>query len=143
MRLVGGSNSLEGRVEICSSGSWGTICDRYGYWDSVDAGVACRQLGFAYAGKKLLKTVKHYETSIQLDTFTGAIARRNAYSYYGRGYVSIILSGARCTGTETRLIDCNFRNYRRYYCNHNHDVGAICLAAVTTNVVLQRSKQLR
>ena len=48
MRLVGGQSPNEGRVEICLEGQWGTVCDDY--WGSVDAQVACRQLGYSSAG---------------------------------------------------------------------------------------------
>ena len=48
MRLVEGTNSFEGRVEICRSSSWYTVCDVG--WDNRDARVVCRQLGFSIAG---------------------------------------------------------------------------------------------
>ena len=52
IRLVGGTNQYEGRVEICWNEVWGTVCDDF--WSGFDATVACRQLGFATTGKTLV-----------------------------------------------------------------------------------------
>ena len=46
VRLVGGSNEREGRVEVCSGSMWRTMCDYYYYWSNNFARVVCRQLGF-------------------------------------------------------------------------------------------------
>ena len=49
IRLRDGATSLEGRVEICYNNQWGTVCDDL--WSTVDANVACRQLGFRSTGE--------------------------------------------------------------------------------------------
>ena len=49
LRLVGGSDKYEGRVEICINDQWGTVCDDF--WGNSDAGVVCGQLGFGSSGK--------------------------------------------------------------------------------------------
>ena len=59
VRLVGGVDQYDGRVEICFNEVWGTVCDDL--WSSVDAGVACRELGFPSIGKFQMytRTLKH------------------------------------------------------------------------------------
>ena len=49
IRLRGGLNQREGRVEICYERVWGTICDTQ--WDYREAQVTCRQLGFQSLGE--------------------------------------------------------------------------------------------
>ena len=57
IRLVGSSNPLEGRVEVCYDGVWGTVCSNS--WSADDASVACRQLGYSSLGQyRILYTKK-------------------------------------------------------------------------------------
>lgn len=44
VRLIPYNYRSSGRVEFCRNNQWGTICDNG--WDSSDARVVCRQLGF-------------------------------------------------------------------------------------------------
>ena len=59
IRLRGGQNPSEGRVEICFNNQWGTVCDDS--WSTSDGNVVCRQLGFSPNG-----TIKTYFTGVIL-----------------------------------------------------------------------------
>ena len=51
VRLIDGSTSLEGRVEVCLNNQWQAICARYtSSWTVEDARVVCRQLGHSVIG---------------------------------------------------------------------------------------------
>lgn len=49
LRLVDGANDLEGRVEVCDRGLWGTVCDDF--FGAPEAMVVCRQLGHSDQGE--------------------------------------------------------------------------------------------
>ena len=100
VRLVGGSNDAEGRVEVMYDGSWGTICDSW--WDLRDARVVCRIAGFDGA----------------LD------APRSAR--FGQGSSRVLLTHVSCDGTEDNLADCAHAEIGRYTCSHSRDAGAVC-----------------
>ena len=56
IRLVGGTENSEGRVEICINDQWGTVCDDG--WSSIDAQVVCNQLGYEPQGESSLNNAK-------------------------------------------------------------------------------------
>ena len=45
IRLVGGTLTEEGRLEVCMNEVWGTVCGDT--FTSTEANVACRQLGYS------------------------------------------------------------------------------------------------
>ena len=104
IRLVGGNSYNEGRVEVNYNGEWGTVCDDG--WDDIDAGVACRQLGFGSSG-----------------TAVGSAG-------FGQGSGSILLDSVSCIGNESTLTSCNHLgiNITRS-CTHAKDAGVRCFGA--------------
>ena len=141
VRLVGGSGSHEGRVEICRySGTWNTVCDNG--WDDTDAGVVCRQLGFAYQGNSIKKIGLVLQVLFANDP--GAIARSNAS--FGQGHVSIYYTRFGCNGQESRILNCNYGYYYNYYyyyydyCDHSDDAGVTCRPFTTITSLIEQSR---
>ena len=65
LRLTGtGAFANQGRVEVCNNGAWGTVCDDF--WGTVDASVACRQLGFSRNSECLLLSLLLFYTTVIL-----------------------------------------------------------------------------
>lgn len=103
LRLVGDNQgrSDRGRVEIYVNGEWGTVCDDL--WNTANAAVVCRQLGFQYALK----------------------AARN--SEFGEGKDQrILLDDVQCDGSESSLLDCIHPGVGTHNCAHYEDAGVIC-----------------
>lgn len=45
VRLMNGTITNEGRVEVCINGIWSSVCDAN--WTQHDATVVCNQLGYS------------------------------------------------------------------------------------------------
>eukprot|EP00057_Strongylocentrotus_purpuratus_P020121 XP_011674595.1 PREDICTED: deleted in malignant brain tumors 1 protein-like [Strongylocentrotus purpuratus] len=101
VRLVGGTSDSEGRVEVSYNGEWGTVCDDA--WDTNDASVVCRSLGFAGA----------------LEAVSSA--------GFGRGTGTIVLDDVNCSGDESSLFECSNRGLGVNNCGHSEDAGVRCL----------------
>lgn len=65
VRLTGGSSPNEGRVEYCSNGTWGSVCDDG--WGHRDASVVCKELE--------LPTISMYNPLDSINYFTIIIPR--------------------------------------------------------------------
>ena len=103
VRLVGGSNANEGRVEVYFNNTWSSVC--HNGWDAVDAMVVCRQLGLSYQNAQPV----------------GGI--------FGQGSGEIWLSNVACKGQETTLYECVqiFNPWEGTSgCDHSSDAGVIC-----------------
>ena len=100
IRLVGGADQSEGRVEVFVNGQWGTVCDDS--WSLNNSNVVCRELGFP-----------------------SAIASVTAGSFW-RGEGSIWLDDVRCMGQEVSLLLCSHSNIGESDCIHAEDIVVKC-----------------
>ena len=59
VRLTGGANDLEGRVEVCLNSTWGTVCEDN--WNNINARVVCQQLGHPNEGTRFFLIVLSHQ----------------------------------------------------------------------------------
>ncbi|OBS59483.1 hypothetical protein A6R68_09395, partial [Neotoma lepida] len=100
LRLVGGQNRCEGRLEVRHQGVWGTVCDDR--WNIKNARVVCRLLGCGHA--------------------LGAPGR----SHFGAGTGPILMNEVRCSGREDSLESCAHAGWIRHNCHHYEDASVVC-----------------
>ena len=67
VRLIG--SSLEGRLEVCYSGVWGTVCNR-GWANTPNSAVVCNQLGHSSLGE--FSIAKEWVTRCACNNITAA-----------------------------------------------------------------------
>ncbi|XP_033114149.1 uncharacterized protein LOC117114582 [Anneissia japonica] len=106
VRLVGGQNANEGRLEVLYEGVWGTVCDDS--FNEKAAEVVCRKLGISGGVEYLPTTV------------------------FGEGDGPILLDDVVCHGNEDDLAQCDHSKLRKHNCRHNEDVGVRCGIETTT-----------
>ena len=85
---------------MCHNHKWGTVCDDG--WNSNDAMVVCRQLGY-----------KNYINYL-------------SKAYFGAGTGPIWLDNLYCQGKESSVFACTSNAIGVHNCDHNEDAGVIC-----------------
>ena len=87
-------------MEVYYNGEWGTVCDDG--WDTADATVVCRQLGFYLS------------------------VRAYGSANYGPGTGLIWLSRLFCFGNESSLFECDRSSVGTKNCTHFDDAAVWC-----------------
>ncbi len=105
VRLVEGTVPNEGRVEICFSNQWGSVCDDF--FSKEEAIVICRQL--------------NYTSGLNMSFAVSG-------GFFGPGQVPIHLDDLQCEGDEETLLDCVHSGVGRHNCDHNEDAGVVCVS---------------
>ncbi|NXF41391.1 DMBT1 protein, partial [Nyctibius bracteatus] len=103
LRLMNGSNSCVGRVEVLHEHKWGTVCDDT--WDLQDAAVVCRQLG------------------------CGVALSAPGSAHFGPGSDPIWMDEVQCAGSESALTECELGDWGEHNCGHSEDAGVVCSGA--------------
>jgi len=85
VRLNGGRDPREGRLEVFYNGTWGFVCSSYGFNDAA-ARVVCNMLGFGYIG-------------------------RPTRNIYDSGSGPSWLRSVQCSGIEKSISECRYEGW--------------------------------
>ena len=101
VRLVGGGNvESQGQVEVFHGGTWRRVC--FDYWDSRDANVVCRQLGFE-----------------------GALSATSSAAF-GQEKGIVWMDNVNCAGNGSSLTECEHIQGPSAYCSRYKLAGVVC-----------------
>ncbi|XP_062598346.1 scavenger receptor cysteine-rich domain superfamily protein-like, partial [Saccostrea cucullata] len=114
IRLVNGSTSWMGRVEVSYNGTWATVpgykhtSDVYTFDDKA-AQVVCRMLGYP--------------------TKNAAVIHETSPLHFGRGsgHIDMSLYALHCTGRESSLYQCSKTTDPIPFQAHYYDAGVACM----------------
>lgn len=110
IRLSGGANAYEGRVEVFRSGTWGTVCADD--WRIESAMVVCRQLKLGYAAHAVTQ------------------------NYFGHTNLRVIMSGVQCHVDEISIFNCQRDHWENVTCSRSNKLaGVICSKALPDLVI--------
>ena len=118
---MGGSSGLEGRVEVCMGGVWGTVCDDF--WGTDDAAVVCASLGYSRASMLIYSAA-----GIVLCDCIILDAIAQSFAFFGRGTGPIYLDNVQCNGDEASIQFCT--HLTTHNCVHSEDAGVTCIGTL-------------
>ena len=119
VRLVDGRTPVDGRVEICLHGLWGSVCDDD--WAVRDAAVVCQQLD--YGGGKPHTPVILFLCNTACMSVSVPLSEHRVLSN-GTFYH---LDDVACTGNENLLADCSHAGVGEHNCGvQQEEAGVIC-----------------
>ena len=120
VRLVNGLTPHDGRVEICLSGLWGSVCNDL--WDTQDAKVVCRQL--RYNGRTFFfPSYMSMHCPFPHNTTASFPLRHTTTLTVSPAYH---LDNVDCRGNESMLSDCKHGGIGVHNCFPGKEAGVTC-----------------
>ncbi|KAF5291677.1 hypothetical protein FQA39_LY14314 [Lamprigera yunnana] len=118
IKLIGGREEYEGNIEVLHNGQWGAICDDE--WDSAEADVVCRQLGYAES-----------------------VGKATHNSHFGPARRQFWMDNVYCDGSEDDITSCRFDGWGSHDCEAHEAAGVICYEEVRVNDTEMIEKRIK